>query len=318
MKYAMKNGISDIMEHLPTLRQMQYLLALQDHKSFQKAADACAVTQSTLSGGLRDMEAILGTPVIDRTNRKSVRFTDTGRDLLSHARDIIAKMEDITYRARRSGKPMSWPLRMGVIPTIAPYLLPALLKPVKKAFPDLELHIDESLSGDIVEKLHDGKLDFALMAFPFDTRGLVEHPVMSEKFHLAAPPGAFAKNKTVRMEDLKDEKILLLGDGHCLRHHALDACETKPKEARTLSAASLSTLIQMVNEGYGITLLPEMSITAAAALPKGLVIRDLGKAAPTRQIGFAWKKGALREADIKTLTDFFGTRLKTHKSAKAA
>src|SRR5690349_4621362 len=150
------------MIHLPTFRQMQYLVALDDHRNFAKAADSCAVTQSTLSAGLQDMEAILGADLVDRTNRKLVRFTPTGEEILKEARAIIRKMEQMTYRAQQQTKPLSWPLRMGVIPTIAPYLLPKLLKPLQDYFPDLELHIHEVRSAALIEKIHAGDLDFGI------------------------------------------------------------------------------------------------------------------------------------------------------------
>jgi LysR family hydrogen peroxide-inducible transcriptional activator len=287
------------MENLPTLRQMQYLLALADHRSFQKAADICAVTQSTLSGGLRDMEQILTSPVIDRTNRKQVRFTPLGEDIIREARSVVAAMQSITYRARTLTKPLSWPIRLGVIPTIAPYLLPRILKPLQDALPDLDLHIHELRSAAIVDKIHDGSLDLALMAFPYDTKGLAERTICTEEFICAAPPGYFAGKKSVTLHDIEGEKLLLLEDGHCLRDHALDACRLKPiAEMKTFSAASLSTLIQMVHQGYGITFLPAMAAEADALLPRKLTLRSIRGVAPTRKIGLAWKKGALREKDI--------------------
>jgi LysR family hydrogen peroxide-inducible transcriptional activator len=290
------------MENLPTLRQMQYLLALSDAKSFQKAAEACNVTQSTLSGGLKDMESILGSPVIDRSSRKLVRFTPLGESILKQGRAIVSQMEDIAYRARSMNEPLSWPLKMGVIPTIAPYLLPKLLKPLQKSLPKLQLHIHELRSQHIVEKLNDGTIDFALMAFPFDLKGLHEHRLFHEKFVIAAPPGSFKGKSSVTMNDLAHEKILLLEDGHCLREHALEACKLQSlAETKTLSAASLSTLVQLVHQGYGVTFLPEMALGSDAMLPRGLVTRPIKGADMGRDIGFAWKKGGLRDRDIATV-----------------
>lgn len=287
------------MIHLPTLRQMQYLIALADHGGFARAAAECAVTQSTLSGGIRDMEDILRAPVIDRTNRKTVRLTPLGEDVLREARDVVARMESLTVRAQRKGKPLAWPLRMGIIPTIAPYLLPRLLKPLQAALPALELHIHEMRSAQIVEQIQAGAMDFALMAFPYDTKDLHRQPVYSEKFVCAAPPGAFPGKKTVTMKDLEDEKLLLLEDGHCLRDHALAACKFRPAtEARTLGAASLATLKQLVTQGYGITLLPDMAVKDNPMLPRDLRLLPFSAGAPVRQIGFAWKKEGLRAPDI--------------------
>lgn len=287
------------MENLPTLRQMQYLLALAEHKSFQKAANACAVTQSTLSGGLKDMEQILNAPLIDRTNRKIVRFTPLGEETLRSIRPMVKSLEQLTLRARTMNKPLAWPVRLGVIPTIAPYLLPRLLKPLQDALPGLELHIHELRSPVLVDRIHDGTLDLALMAFPYDTKGLEEKTLLTEDFVCAAPPGYFAGQKSITLDDLNNEKLLLLEDGHCLRDHALDACRLKPMaEMKTLSAASLSTLIQMVHQGYGVTFLPEMATRDVALLPRKLTLRPLRGDTPKRKIGLAWKKGGLREKDI--------------------
>lgn len=287
------------MENLPTLRQMQYLLALAEHKSFVKAANVCAVTQSTLSGGIKDMEDILSAPVIDRTNRKTVRFTPLGEEIVKEARGVVAAMETITYRARALNKPLSWPLRLGVIPTIAPYLLPRILRPLQDALPNLDLHIHELRSAPLVDKIHDGSLDLALMAFPYDTKGLEEKALYTEDFLCAAPPGRFKGRPHITMEDLRDEKILLLEDGHCLRDHALDACRMKhAQEMKSLSAASLSTLIQMVHQGYGVTFLPAMAATDNAMLPRKLTLRPIRGDTPRRKIGLSWKKGSLREKDI--------------------
>ncbi len=292
------------MQNLPTLRQMQYLLALADHRSFHKAAEECHVTQSTLSGGLRDMEQILQSPVVDRSNRKRVEFTSLGKELIEQARTIIGKMEDITYRAQSQNKPLAWPIKMGVIPTIAPYLLPRRLKPLQEKLPMLDLHLHEIRSLPLLEKIRDGSLDFGLMAFPYDTGDLQTKIVFEEEFWCAAPPDYFKNKKQLLLEDLQEEKLLLLEDGHCVRDHALEACKLRPiKEMKSLSAASLSTLIQMVHEGYGVTLLPEMVVKTNPMLPANLTLKRFSKGAPVRQIGFVWRGGSLRSSDIKIVID---------------
>lgn len=304
------------MENLPTLRQMQYLLALQDHRGFQKAAESCHVTQSTLSGGIKDMEDILRSPVIDRSNRRTVKFTPLGEELLARARAIIHQMEDITYRARRTNAPLSWPLKMGIIPTIAPYLLPQILKPLQDALPELELHVHELRSAQLIEKIHDGSLDFGLMAFPYSTEGLAERTILEEEFYCAAPAGYLKQRGKLHLKDLRAEKLLLLEDGHCMRDHALDACRLDAvKELKTLSAASLSTLIQLVHTGYGVTLLPAMVAVGNPMLPKGLDVRRFADPAPTRKIGFAWKKKGLRADDIALVTGKI-ERLLTRRASK--
>ncbi len=286
------------MIHLPTFRQMQYLVALDDHRNFAKAADSCAVTQSTLSAGLQDMEAVLGADLVDRTNRKLVRFTPTGEEVLKEARAIIRKMEQMTYRAQQQTKPLSWPLRMGVIPTIAPYLLPKLLKPLQDYFPDLELHIHEVRSAALVEKIHAGDLDFGIMAFPYDLKGLAEYPMITERFVCAAPTGHFGGRDVLVMDDLRHEKLLLLEDGHCLRDHALAACKFRPtKELETFSASSLPTILQMVAQGYGVTMIPDM-VVKNGALPKGVRTIPFRGGSPQRKIGIAWNENGLRHGDI--------------------
>lgn len=298
LKYYVISDKSDDMIHYPTLRQMQYLVALDDHRNFQKAAESCAVTQSTLSAGLQDMETILGIGLIDRTNRRAVRFTPTGEEILRESRAILKRMDEMTFRAQAQSKPLSWPLRMGVIPTIAPYLLPRLLKPLQEHFPELELHIHEVRSAALVEKIQDGKLDFGLMAFPYDTQNLAQRPMTVERFVCAAPPGHFTGRDMLSMDDLRHEKLLLLEDGHCLRDHALQACKFRPtKELETFSASSLPTILQMVQQGYGVTMIPEM-VVKSGMLPKGVRLIPFRGGNPQRQIGMAWKDGGLRHDDI--------------------
>lgn len=291
------------MLHLPTIRQMQYLVALDNHRNFLKAAEFCAVTQSTLSAGLQDMEKILGSDLIDRTNRKLVRFTPTGEEILKESRIIIRKMEQMAYKAQAREKPLSWPLRMGIIPTIAPYLLPKILKPLQDHFPELDLHIHELRSAALVEKIHAGELDFGIMAFPYDLRGLSERAMLSERFVCAAPDGHFGKRNVLVMDDLRSEKLLLLEDGHCLRDHALAACNFRPaKELETFSASSLPTILQMVAQGYGVTMIPEM-VVKNGALPKGVKTIPFRGGSPERKIGIAWNERGLRHADITLVAD---------------
>jgi LysR family hydrogen peroxide-inducible transcriptional activator len=307
------------MKNLPTLRQMQYLLALSDRMSFHRAAEDCNVTQSTLSGGLRDMETILQSPVIDRSSRKQVRFTPLGKEIIEQARGIVAKMEELTFRAQSQNKPLAWPLKMGVIPTIAPYLLPRRLKPLQEKLPALDLHLHEIRSRQLLDKINDGSLDFGLMAFPYDTGDLETKVVFEEEFWCAAPPHYFKNKKTLRLEDLQDEKLLLLEDGHCVRDHALEACKLQPiKEMKSLSAASLSTLIQMVHEGYGVTLLPEMAVSANPMLPANLTLRRFSRGAPIRQIGFVWNRDSLRAADIALVVRELGRLMKIERYDQAA
>jgi LysR family transcriptional regulator, hydrogen peroxide-inducible genes activator len=288
------------MTALPTLRQIQFLIALRDHRSFHKAAAASNVTQSTLSAGIQEMEATLGAPVIDRSNRRIVRFTPLGQEVIDQGSVSIARMTEIAERARRLQNPLTWPLRMGVIPTIAPYLLPKILRPLRKAFPEMTLNLHEVQSSQLVEQVRDGTLDFGFMAFPYDTKDLKKLTLMEEPFFCAAPANIFVGKSHVTLEEIEAQKLLLLSDGHCLRDHVLQACNMTSASKQDVSATSLATLMQLTTHGYGITLLPEMAITEAP-LSIGLRILNITPKPPTRNIGIVWRKNAGLEHDIMTV-----------------
>jgi len=248
------------------------------------------------------MEAILGAKVIDRGNRASLKFTPLGEDILAHGRKTIASLTDITDRARRLQKPLSWPLKLGVIPTIAPYLLPTILQPLQKAFPTLKLNVHELQSRQLVEKVSEGTLDFGLMAFPFDTKELQQLPLIEEKFYGAAPKGLFSGKTEITLAEIEEQKLLLLSEGHCLSDHILEACNMKHvSQLQDVSATSLSTLMQLVSHGYGVTLLPEM-VVRESPLPKGMDILPIIPDAPSRKIGVVWRKNAALEKDIMLVT----------------
>lgn len=283
----------------PTLRQLSYLRALKEEKSFSRAALVCHVTQSTLSSGIRDLEDALGQKLVERGRK--ISLTAFGEETVQSARRIFEEVDSLTTRAAALKKPMSGPLRLGVIPTIAPYMLPRILPGLEKNFPDLEIQLHEDLSARLTERLRLGQIDLILMAFPYETDGLVQKILFEEPFMLACPANDSAYGKTVTVKDLNAEKLLLLEDGHCLRDHALDACKLKtPQERKTFSATSLPTLIQMVRHGYGITLLPAM-VASAAPLPDNIKILPFANPVPTRKIGLAWKKGSAREKEFLRL-----------------
>ncbi len=290
------------MEYLPTIRQLQYLLALAEHGSFSKAADHCHVTQSTLSAGIKELENLLGHDVVDRS-RRNVLLSPLGHAILDDARAIIARSADITARARALGQPLSGPVRMGIIPTIAPYLLPEILPQLKEQYESLELQITEDLSGRITEQLKAGSLDLILLAFPYDTPGMTQTLLFDEPFYLACPKGDWPGKVPVAMDDLQGHELLLLEEGHCLRDHALAACRFQPRTGReTFNATSLPTLIQFVQHGYGMTLLPEMAVQPGS-LPENLDILPFGAPAPTRRIGMAWREKHPQEKDFQMLAE---------------
>lgn len=285
------------MQNLPSSRQLQYLLALDQHRSFSRAAEACLVTQSTFSAGIAALETLIGQPIINRTTR-TLAFTALGEEIVAKSRTLISHAADIMSLARVN-EGLSGPLRLGVIPTIAPYLLPALLPRMKQDWPELELQLHEDLSERLVDKLEKGKLDVLLLAFPYATPHFRQATVFSEKFVLAS---AVMNETLVTLDEIADMDLLLLEEGHCLRAHALDACRTQnPKIRKTFSATSLATLIQIVRHGAGATLLPEMA-AKPGILPDDINIRTFADPAPTRDIGLVWKAGALRDSEIRDLS----------------
>ncbi len=285
---------------LPTFRQLQYLAALADRGSFSGAAQACHITQSTLSSGIKELETLLRQTLIDRSH-KGARLTPFGEDVLARARSLIMGAEDIVSRARARQAPLSGPLRLGIIPTLAPYLLPRLLPGLRARFPALELQLHEDLSDRIAARLNNGALDAVLLAFPFEMNGVETHIMFSESFMLACPEGRFPGKTSVTAADLEGEELLLLEDGHCLRDHALAACRLRSHAGqKAFSATSLPTLIQMVRHGYGVTLLPEMAADRAS-LPAGIDILPFKSTAPGRNIGLAWRKGSPRAGEFRLL-----------------
>ncbi len=286
-----------IMENLPPIRQLQYLLALKEHKSFSRAAEACNVTQSTFSAGIAGLESLLGHQLINRSTR-TLSFTALGEEIATKGKSVIHQAGEIISLAKRSGEGLAGPLRFGIIPTIAPYMLPALLPALSHDWPKLELQLHEDLSANLLQKLEKGKLDILLLAFPFETPGFRQMTIFNEEFVLATHK---KNSKPVDIAALEDMDLLLLEEGHCLRSHALAACRTQnPGIRKTFSTTSLPTLIQMVGNGYGATLLPEMA-AQKHSLPPNITIRRFNKPAPTRDIGLVWRSGNLKDTDIKNL-----------------
>lgn len=289
------------MSNSPTIKQLQYLQALASEGGFQKAADKCFVSQSTLSAGIKEMENLLGLPVIDRQSRKKLSFTSFGEEVLNTSKVILTQIDNLTARAQNLSAPLSGPFRLGIIPTIAPYLIPNILPTLQKTFPKMEFHIVEDLTAHLIEKVEDGDVDLAILAFPYETPHLKQQVLYDEAFYVAAPKGLFNAKQKLSMSDLEQHALLLLEDGHCLRDHALSACNLVPdKNKKTLSATSLLTLIQMVAQGNGITLLPQM-VVKEGFLPKEIDIVEFKKPYPTRQIGLCWQDKSIRRDNIQAV-----------------
>jgi LysR family hydrogen peroxide-inducible transcriptional activator len=290
--------------YLPTLKQLQYLVALHEHGHFGQAASACFVTQSTLSAGLRELESLLGLTLVERT-RRVVRFTPVGEHITHQARRVLAEAEKLADLARAAGKPLSGDLRMGVIPTIAPFLLPRLLPKLRGDWPDLKLFLREEVSAQACDSLARGRLDCVLLALPFRCGEVDSVDLFEDRLHVALPAReAGAKSVSIRPGAIDEHRLLLLEDGHCLKDHALAACN-RPEIASeaAMLGTSLHTLVQMVDNGLGVTLLPEMAIEAGILNGTDVVARPLDAEHPMRRIALAWRKGSPRAKEFRLLAD---------------
>jgi LysR family transcriptional regulator, hydrogen peroxide-inducible genes activator len=288
--------------YLPTLKQLQYLVALEDHGHFGRAAEACFVTQSTLSAGIRELETLIGITLVERT-RRVVRFTPLGSRFAAKARLILRETEELTEMVRAAGKPLAGELRMGVIPTIAPFLLPALLPRLRRGFPDLKLYLREEPSQAACDSLHRGQLDCVLLALPFGC-GEVEAAALFDDPLLVAFPEAQAPPGGVTPQAIDEASLLLLEDGHCLKEHALAACNRPELRAGAqMLGTSLHTLIQMVGNGLGQTLVPQMAVDAGILEGTGAVARPLDAAHAFRRIALIWRKHSPREKEFRLLAE---------------
>lgn len=289
------------MRPLPTLRQLRYLTALAEHLHFGRAAEACLATQSTLSAGLQELETILGVTLVERTKRK-VMLTPLGEQVVTRARVVLRGAEDIADLAAASTEALSGPLRLGVIPTIAPYLLPHALPSLRQRYPALRLFLREDLTARLLERLATGDLDAALIALPWESPEIETMHIADDGFMLACPPDhPLALRPNLSSADLIGQDLLLLEEGHCLRDHALSACHLPgPAKGEGVLGTSLATLVQMVANGLGVTLLPEMAVKSGVLAGTGVVTRPLQDAG-SRGIGLAWRPSSPRKAEFRLL-----------------
>ena len=290
------------MTFLPTLKQLQYLTALHQSGHFGRAADATFVTQSTLSAGLRDLETLLGVTLVERT-RRVVRFTPLGQRIAEKARRVLREAEELADMARAEGLPLTGELRMGVIPTIAPFLLPAILPRLRARWPELKLFLREETSQAACDALHRGLLDCVLLAAPYACGEVEIMDLFEDELLIAFPPGEDPP-ATIAAHAIDEHRLLLLEDGHCLKDHALAACNRPQLRAESrMLGTSLHTLVQMVDNGLGLTLVPQMAVSAGILEGTGIVTRRLDADRSSRRIALVWRKGSPRAAEFRMLGD---------------
>ena len=287
---------------LPTLKQLQYLAALHDHGHFGKAAEACFVTQSTLSAGLRELETLIGVTLVER-NRRVVRFTALGERIVEKARRVLREAEELGDMVKAGGKPLVGELRMGVIPTIAPFLLPRLLPPMRRDWPELRLFLREETSAAACDSLHRGRLDCVLLALPFAC-GDVETEILFEDRLLVAYPQGETPPARIPPDAIDHSRLLLLEDGHCLKDHILSACNRPELRAEAkMLGTSLHTLVQMVDNGLGVTMLPQMAVDAGILDHIHVTARPLEAEHASRTIALVWRKASPRGKEFQILAD---------------
>lgn len=287
--------------HLPSLKQLQYLVALRRYGHFGKAADACFVTQSTLSAGLRELETLLGVTLVERT-RRLVRFTALGERVADKAVRVLREAEELAEMARAEGQPLHGELRMGVIPTIAPFLLPAMLPRLRSEWPELKLYLREETSTAACEALHRGQLDCVLLALPFNCGEVDSALLFDDPLFVAFPPGEAPSEGTVEAAELDENRLLLLEDGHCLKDHALSACNRPEiRSHASMMGTSLHTLIQMVDNGLGLTFVPGMAIETGILHGTDVETKRLKSDHGFRRVALIWRRSSPRESEFQLL-----------------
>jgi LysR family hydrogen peroxide-inducible transcriptional activator len=290
---------------MPSVKQLKYLCAVAEHRHFSKAAAACHVTQSTLSAGIQELESQLGVVVFER-NKKTVLITPLGEKLLHQARIILGDVEDFVSLARANEGVLAGEIRLGVIPTIGPFILPAILSDLRRAYPKLKLYLKEELSAQLLLQLQQGRLDLIMLAFPYALPDMETVNLFKDEFLLCLSPGhKLEKLKQVKQQQLRGESLLLLEEGHCLRDHALEACKLQNADTDLVyQGTSLHTLVQMVANGLGVTLLPEMAVAANVLGDTNLQLKHFSSENVCRKIGMAWRKSDPRREDYLLLAEF--------------
>lgn len=283
-----------------TLRQLRYLDALARHRHFGRAAEDCAVSQPALSMQIRELERFLGIELVERRSG-DVTLTETGADIARRGKQILSAVSDLTDFARHRGQVLCGPLRLGVIPTIAPYLLPRLLPVVQQRFPELRLELRETQTRMLLQELERGSLDLIMAALPLNSAEIETLPLLEDPFVLAVPAGdMLALEEDIAAKDIDHDRLILLEEGHCLRDQALAFCAVPRRESVELGATSLATVMQMVANGYGITLLPQIAASSEARDERVRLV-PFSAPQPNRTIGLAWRRTSSRAPDFRAL-----------------
>ena len=293
--------------YLPTLKQLQYLVALHDSGHFGRAAEACFVTQSTLSAGIRELETLIGVVLVERT-RRVVRFTPLGERITDKARRVLREADELGDMARAAGRPLSGEMRMSVIPTIAPFMLPRILPRLRKDYPDLKLFLREETSGQACEALNHGRADCVLLALPFACGDVEAAPLFDDRLLVAFREGEIEPPPlSINPADIDATRLLMLEDGHCLKDHALAACNRPElRTEATMLGTSLHTMVQMVDNGLGVTMLPQMAIDAGILEHTHVTARPLDAENAARKIALVWRRASPRGEDFRLLAEVLG------------
>jgi len=286
------------------LKDLKYLVALADTGHFGRAAERTFVSQPTLSAQLKKLEEYLGVKLVER-QPKNVQLTDVGKQIVTRARRMLNESDEIVALARDNTNPLSGKLKIALIPTIGPYLLPRVMQKIRKAMPDLKLMLYEHQTENLMRRLRDGEFDLGIIALPVDDEGLESRELYKEAFMVALPRNhPLARKSTIKVQDLSDQTLLLLEDGHCLRDQALEVCSRVDiREPEDFRGTSLETLRQMVVAGLGITLMPEFAVDPPFGSQRGLTVRQFGKPPPMRTVGAVWRKTSTRSAAIARVCD---------------
>jgi len=289
------------------LKDLKYLVALADTGHFGRAAQLTFVSQPTLSAQLKKLEEYLGVKLVER-HPKNVQLTEVGKEVVARARRMLSDGDEIVALARNNTDPLAGKLKVALIPTIGPYLLPRVMLKLRKALPQLGLMLYEYQTEELLKRLRDGDIDLGILALPVDQEGLESRRLYREEFTVALPSdNPLAQKQTIKATDLKGQTLLLLEDGHCLRDQALEVCSRiDVREAEDFRASSLETLRHMVVAGLGVTLMPELAVESPFGSQRGLVIRPFSKPAPARTVGAVWRKSTTRRAAIEAVCETIG------------